>query len=176
MEELIEKMGFETNRRLVRDFKNQPVTETFPQGPIKFKSLLEARWARYMEDVLKPAGEILWWGYEVLEIDFENVTSGPPQYTPDFIAVTTSLEVVIYECKGWLEGSDVTKFKRTMEGWPHAKIVLVMAKKDYHKGRINRYAAARKYLAAEILYAEPLFKKFNIRLQSELVPQEEVAP
>jgi hypothetical protein len=167
MKDLVEKMGFETNRRLVREFKNQPVTEVFPGGPVKFRSKLEARWARYLEDVLKPTGEILWWGYECVELHFEGVTTGPVQYTPDFVVVTKDLDVIVYECKGWLEGRDTSKLKRLSQQLPHVKIVLVMDKKDYHKGRVNRYAAAEKY-TERIVYAAPLFTKFKIRLQCEI--------
>ncbi|KKN71401.1 hypothetical protein LCGC14_0421230 [marine sediment metagenome] len=158
---MIEKMGFEKNKRLVQDWHNQP-TEVVMDGVLyKFRSRLEYRFAQYLV-FLQKAGEVEKWEYESETFFFKDVKTAPVQYTPDFKVFCTDKKIEYYECKGWLISKDITKFKRMQEQYPMVSLILVMARRDKVGKRVNRYRTALRYID-HIMYAEPIFRKLGIK-------------
>ncbi len=159
---MVEKMGFEKDRRLIQDWHNQP-TEAIVGGKLcKFKSKLEYRYAQYLE-ILKHCDEIVDWEYEPQRFVFEGVERGATGYTPDFKITLRKygmLYVEYHECKGWLTGVDVTKFRRLQELDENITLDLIMMSPD--KKRVNRYKAAHKYVR-QIIYMRSTFNKLGIK-------------
>lgn len=155
---MTEHMGYEKDRRLVMDWHNQPVKTCVGGKDYHYKSLLEYRWAQYLE-FLKQAGEIDDWAYENKDCYFEfpGKTVGRVQYTADFVTYKGDSKE-FYECKGYLTGPDNTKFKRVQEFYPGTTLILVMMRPD--KKRVNRYQAAHKYVD-RIIYASAIFKQLK---------------
>ncbi|MCK4791205.1 MAG: hypothetical protein KAV87_46160, partial [Desulfobacteraceae bacterium] len=77
------KMGFETNRRIIRQYGNQRVTTTVGGKKCYFRSKLEYHWALYLE-FLKTNGEIIKWEYEPEIFYFPDEKTASVQYKPDF--------------------------------------------------------------------------------------------
>ena len=103
------KMGFESNKRLVRDFNNQPQNVTIDGKAYHFRSKLEYRWALWCQfrkehDLIKD-----WWN-EQTTFKFPDEFKGVKMFLIDFDIRTNDDEIEYEECKGWLQSSDFTKF------------------------------------------------------------------
>lgn len=150
-----EKMGFEKSKTLVRKFNNKRVTATIGGKTCNFRSELEYLWAQYCE-LRKQQGIIKDWAYEQTTFIFENVTYGSPRYKIDFDILYPDGHFEYEETKGYLQGSDNTKFMRVAKQKPEAKITLVMQRKpSKYNSRLNR---AKKYVH-RIIYANEIFKQ-----------------
>lgn len=147
--------------KIQMDWNNQPCRATFDGRIIQFKSKLEMRWAKYL-DLLKRSGHIKDWAYEPMTFIFPNETQAPVRYKPDFKVIENNGDVTIYECKGFLTGRDVSKFRKVQKHYPETKLVLVMAQKDKSTKRVNRYASALKYVE-RIIYANSIFRQAGIK-------------
>ncbi len=151
-------MGFEKSKTLHQNFNNQRVDAVIGGQVCHFRSKGEHNLAVYFE-FLKEQGEILSWEYEKGRcqkyFDLPLKAKGARSWLIDFAVEMPDGEVVYWEYKGWLEGRDVTKFRRFAKYFPDDKVILVMsgkAKKD-----ANRLRMVRKF-AYRILYAADLFK------------------
>lgn len=132
--------------RVVQVRNNQPCTEVVGGKTCHFRSKLEYRYARYLE-ILKTNGYIVEWKYEPFRYAFPNETTGAKVYTPDFL-VAYGDRYEIHETKGYLAGTDITKFRRMQKYYPTVPIVLIMQsiprKMTRSKGA-NRLRTAAKY-------------------------------
>ena len=154
----MERMGFEKNKRLIRDFKNQPEEKY----GYKFKSKFERRYADYLAFLVNQ-GQIGGWEYESEAKIFTGETYGVIKYIPDFkVWLPGGGGIEFHEIKGWAEGKDVTKMRRMQKHYPETPMVFVMMNPD--KKRAKRYAAIRKYIKLhEIKYMASTFRKLGIK-------------
>jgi hypothetical protein len=65
------------------------------------------------------------WQYESKTFWFENIRRGTRSYMPDFEVINPDGSVCYYECKGYLETKDVTKFRRLAQ-YHRVPLILVM--------------------------------------------------
>lgn len=147
-------MGFETNKKLVIDHNNTRITETVGGKECHFRSLLECNFAYYLE-FLKEHKQIRDWAFEQTTFTFKDEVKGAKQFLVDFDVLNNDGTFEYYETKGWLKGSDVTKFKRVNQYRPEAKITLVMSGRN--KKDAGRIRMIEKY-ASRVIYAPDLFK------------------
>jgi len=156
---MTEKMGFETNRRIVRVMRNQPITATVGGQTCRFRSKFECNWARYLQ-WLTDRGVIQGWQYEVDLFLFPGEITAPVQYRPDF-KVTEAGGVICYEeCKGYHDGATNKKFQRMAKHHPDVEMELVLMripKRKPGKG-INRRKAAERYVR-RIIDASEIFRQ-----------------
>lgn len=82
----------------------------------------ERRYADYLE-MLKVAGEIIWYGYETLKIKLADRTT----YTPDFTVVTGRNHLEFHEVKGWWRDDARVKIKIAAKQIPWARFIAVRA-------------------------------------------------
>lgn len=136
-------MGFEKKKPLVIDYNNKPSTETVGGKTCNFRSDGERKLAIYFQH-LKEQKYIRDWAFEQTRFTFPDETRGAKQFLVDFDILNMDHTFEYWEYKGWLRGSDVTKFRRVAKYRPEAKLVLVMsgkAKKDANRLRqISKYA------------------------------------
>ncbi len=149
-------MGAEKSRTLHQDYHNQPVDAVIGGRSCHFRSKGEHNLAVYFQ-FLKEQGEIFEWQHESTgcQFYFRDEVKGVKQWLIDFIVHMPDGEIVYWEYKGWLQGRDITKFRRFVKYNPNTKLILVMsgkAKKD-----ANRLRMVRKY-AYRVLFAPELFK------------------
>jgi len=140
-----------------RDFNNQPTQDTIGGKTYKFRSTLERNWAAYLQ-FLKESDLIYDWRYEQTRFEFHDETIGAKVWLVDFDILNTDWTLEYHETKGWLQGKDVTKFKRVAKYRPEVKITLIMsgkAKKD-----ANRLRQIDKY-AERIIFAPDIFRKIK---------------
>lgn len=74
--------------------------------PDKYRSDLERQYAARLE-LLRKAGEILYWAYEPFALPL----ASDCKYTPDFLVIMADGSVQIHECKGWWRDDAKVKFK-----------------------------------------------------------------
>ena len=168
MVKIMEKMGFETDRRLVVDFKNQPVDVVINGKAYHFLALLEYRWAQYLE-FLRLGGVIEGWGYENEDCKFEFTDS---TYTVDFVTYHSDGHKEFYETKGNLQQPTIRKFRTVQKYYPDTIIYLVVHRiaRKYRskpsglwkkgKRRTNLYTSAEKYVE-RIMEADLIFKQLG---------------
>lgn len=156
----IEKMGFETNKRIRREFHNEPTWAQIDGQTYHFRSKFECRWAKYLQ-FLKERGAILDWQYEPHRFYFHNPKTAPVSYLPDFLVLETYHKTVVWqECKGLLEPRDATKFQRMAEQYPKDEIELVMQripKKGNAANRLDRIQ--RKQWVSRVIDASKIFRQ-----------------
>ena len=148
-----------------RNYNNQQTTCEINGKMYHFRSLLEKRYAFYLE-TLRKCGHIDRWLYEdksECKFIFHGVTTSPVNYLSDFAIFYKAEHGVqrkeLHETKGWLEGRDVSKFRRMASHYPEENIVLVMMQSD--SKRHNRYRTALKYIE-RIHYVKGDFRKLGI--------------
>lgn len=143
---MIEKMGFEKDRRIKRKYRNDPITATMRDGrTFHFRSKLEYRWAQYL-DLLLLSGEIQAWDYEFKRFVFPLGPDerGARDFLPDFRVVEKDGTVVWQETKGHCDGKMNTRFKRMAEYYPDEVCELVCSR--FSKQNDNRRRVAAKYV------------------------------
>lgn len=143
---MTEMLGFERDKRIHRKYGNEPQWATVGGKNYYFRSKFERRWAQYLE-FLKKTDAILDWEYEPRRFYFEGVKSGKVSYLPDF-KVTEQNCRYWHECKGPLEASDVTRFKRMQAQYPDQSIVVVMW--AFTKQNANVRSNAAKFVSRVI--------------------------
>lgn len=153
---MVEKMGFEASRRIIRVMNNKRVIETIGEQTCHFRSTFERNWAVYLQ-FLKEQGQIRDWYYEHNTFYFPGEKTAPVQYTPDFYVLEKD-RVYYQECKGLLEGKDVNKFRRMAKHYPNDKIELVMMHIPKKGKCVNRMEAARQRVV-RIIDASQIFKQ-----------------
>lgn len=157
---MTEKMGFETNRRIVKVYNNQRVTATIAGQLCHFRSKFEYAWAKYQQ-FLQDTNEIMDWFYEPEVFYFENETTAPVQYTPDFQIIGKKGDIYYQECKGYHDGQTNKKLQRMAKHHPDIVMELVLQSipKNLSKGA-NRRRVAAKY-CRRIIDAGVIFKQIK---------------
>ncbi len=154
-----ERMGFETNKRLVRDFKNQRVTATIGGKTCNFRSKLEYRWALYLQWQVEQ-GLIKDWWYEQTTFRFTDEKAGALKYLIDFDIRNLDNTFHYEECKGYLSTRDRSKFRKVAKYYPDTIIDLVVMQPN----RIspNNRRIALKYIR-RIVDASMIFRQLGIK-------------
>lgn len=154
---MIEKMGYEKDRRIHRKYGNRPETCRIGENTCHFRSQLELKWAKYLQWLLE-SGEILGWEYEVKTFHFTGYEIGKMSYLPDFRVVENDGTVVWQECKGHHDGPMNTRFKRMAEQYPDELIDLISGK--FEKRNFQRRDTAKRY-TRRIVDASQIFKQMK---------------
>ncbi|KKL71483.1 hypothetical protein LCGC14_2094480 [marine sediment metagenome] len=155
----MEKLGFEKNKRLVRDFNNVPTQIWLGGGHYSFKSKFEAKWAKYLQ-LLKDSGEIIEWYYEPHTFYFPNEKTAPVQYTPDFLVIENDDTEIYQETKGYHDGPTNSKLRRFARHYPDEIIELVLMRMPKKGKSANRIRVANKYVR-RIIDASVIFKQIG---------------
>jgi len=157
---MVEMMGFEKDRRIIRQFNNTRVNTTVGVRTCHFRSILEYQWAKYLQFLLHN-GQIKDWFYEETTFDFTLVgySRGPFIYLVDFDVIENDGETIYQECKGHHDSKTNSKLQRVAACFPEVKIDLVLQRipKSGSKGA-SRRAAAAKY-TRRIIDASEIFKQ-----------------
>ncbi len=80
---------------------------------------LESDFCQTLED-RKRAGEIVWYAYEAINLRLADRTF----WKPDFLAMLADGTLVIYECKGFMEGHALVRIKVAAEMYPFPIIIV----------------------------------------------------
>ena len=136
----MEMMGFEKTKRFRRKFGNKPVTVCYNGTVYKFRSKLEYAWANHLE-FLKKGKEIKDWDYESHTFKFDNI--GVEKWLIDFTVRNNDDTIEYYECKGFMQKSDIDKLKLLNRDRPEVQVTYVFGSKpkiSVHKmGLLERY-------------------------------------
>ena len=141
------------------DYNNVPTEAMIGGKRYKFRSKLECNWAMYLQ-FLKESGEIYDWRYEQTKFLFPDETIGAKQFLVDFDVLNNDWTLEYHETKGFLQGKDVTKFKRVAKYRPEVKITLIMCGKSKKQSTLNRLRQINKY-AERIIYAPDIFRQIK---------------
>lgn len=94
------------------------VTKSVGNREFTFRSLLEYRYAEYLE-LLRETGEIQEWDYEnqdyLVEFAHGRLTN-VKQYLPDFVVYESDEVTKVVELKGFFPSIDYTKIRRFVDG------------------------------------------------------------
>ncbi|HUX54505.1 MAG TPA: hypothetical protein VMV56_08840 [Williamwhitmania sp.] len=146
------------------EWRNKPQHVFIDGREFKFKSLIEYRWAQYLQRLLELEA-IDFWDYETTTFEFTERHRTKRQYTPDF-EVRETLEFglkqkVFHEVKTSLRQTDIRRFKLMAADFPLVTMVLVLPSCRTGRQSILR-GNALKYVA-RIVYCNPIFNKMGIR-------------
>lgn len=84
----------------------------------------EARYAQHL-DMLKAAGQVLWWKFEGVKLRLADNTF----YSPDFSVVSALGELQMHEVKGYWQDDAKVKIKVAAAMYPF-RFIAVVAKKQ----------------------------------------------
>ena len=152
---MIEKMGFEANKRIRRKFGNRPEITTIGGQTCHFRSQFELKWAKYLQFLVN-SKLIEAWKYESRTFYFTGYKTGKMNYLPDFKVIENDGTVVWQECKGAHDGPMNTRFKRMAEQYPDEIMDLVSWK--FEKRNAQKRSVAKKY-TRRIIDASEIFKQ-----------------
>lgn len=138
------KMGFEENRRIVKEVRCTTVKAIMNGVKYRFRSKFEYHWAQYLE-ILRKSKQIIKWEYETERYYFFNEKTAPVQYNPDFKLTMPDGSILLQETKGHHDGSTNRKLQRMSKHYPEVKIELVLQNipKRSVKGANRRQVAER---------------------------------
>lgn len=160
----IEYMGFETDRRIHRNYGNRHSHKGYT-----LKSDAEYSFALLL-DALEKTGAVIEWRYEPNEFWFEGIRRGTVSYKPDFGVIWKNDGQIFYEVKRGtdIKPKDITKWKRMSARYPNDRLVLVYPKEPNcrkRNGKANplwqRIEDGKKYLH-HVWYVGQDYKKFGI--------------
>ena len=117
----IERMGFETNKRINKKYGNISETVTIGGKTCKFRSQGEKRLAWYLE-VLKLSRFIKDWAFE--QTTFKTSTD-ENFWLVDFDVLNNDGTFEYYEFKGAVKQQDITKLQLLFECRPEVQITFV---------------------------------------------------
>lgn len=104
---------------------NRPRSKRVPGQTRKGEmNKLEAAYAQHL-DMLKRAGEVLWYSYESVGLRLANKT----HYYPDFMVMMADGELEIHETKGFMRDDANVKIKVAAEMYPFTFKVIRQRKK-----------------------------------------------
>lgn len=154
------KMGFESNKRIIKVLGNRPITATVGGKTYHFRSEGEFMYAQYLE-FLYQSGEIIGWSYEPPPFFFKDVKFGPVQYKLDFcIGPKKGMAYYVEFKRGYLDGSAVTKLRRMADQYPD--VIIELAMMGIPKKTNNRMRTACKYTRGHrIVDASAIFKQMG---------------
>jgi hypothetical protein len=142
------RMGF-GKTAVRREFKSHKGTVCVGGKVFSKDSDLEERYAGFLE-MLKVSGSIRDWFRPAGTFTFAGAVRGATVYTPDFRVIERDGTTVYHELKGYIQSSDITKFRRLQEFYPGTAVDLFMQSipgpKAKNFQRVQKLlAAARKY-------------------------------
>lgn len=143
--------------KLEIDYNNQPTPDTIGGKTYNFRSKLERNWPAYLQ-FLKESREICDWRFEQTTFYFPDETRGAKMFLVDFDILNNDRTLEYHETKGWLQGRDVTKFKRVAQYRPEVKLTLIMCNK--RKKDANRLRQIDKY-SERIIFAPEIFRQIK---------------
>lgn len=152
------------NRTIHYEWRNKPQQVMLGGREFKFKSLIEYKWAQYLQHLLD-LGTILEWDYEPRTFEFGERYRRRRQYTPDFRvkeqgSYGKSL-TAYHEVKTSLRQTDIRRFRLMAADYPEITMVLVLPYCSRNSNQSRLRGDALRYVE-RIVYANPLFKKFSI--------------
>jgi hypothetical protein len=129
-------MGFETDKRIARDFNSKRMTETVGGKTCNFRSKLEFRVAKYLQ-LLKDTGHIKDWAFEQTNFVFPD-----DEYLVDFDVLENDGSFYYIEAKGHPDERARRKLRLLNKYRPEVKIMMVFQNK---KDAAKLGLAGRKY-------------------------------
>ncbi len=155
---MTEKMGFETNRRIQREYRNIRVHAEIGDKEYHFRSKLEYRWAQHLE-LCKLGGLIKDWTYETHTFRFEK--AGVKEYTPDFVIRNNDDTFEYHETKGHVAKFDIDKLKAVWDEYPDSKITLIFWRKPsklstQKRTKLETYCHRVIWNGAKLVKNEPI--------------------
>lgn len=95
------------------------------KGRVKERGMnkLEKKYADHLE-LLKAAGEVLWYEYEAIKLRLADNTF----YNPDFLVLNSAGELEIHETKGFMRDDANVKLKSCEERFPFPFFLVKAAK------------------------------------------------
>lgn len=154
---MTERMGFEKNRRFIKEYNNQRVTAEVGGKEYHFRSKLEYKWAQYCQ-FRKEQGLIKNWAFEQTTFRFGDEKCGAVKYLVDFDILNLDDTFHYEELKGYLSGRDRSKFRKVQKYYPDAQIDLIMQR--IPKKRPQGLLVAEKYVR-RIIDAEKIFRQLK---------------
>jgi hypothetical protein len=124
---MVEKMGYELNKRLIIDHHNKPEQVTIGGKTHKFRSQGEIKLAHYFE-LLKIGGHISDWFYETTNFIFPDDT-----YLVDFDIRNNDNTFEYYELKGYLTAKSKRNIRLLNKYRPEVKLTMVFLDKKNMK-------------------------------------------
>jgi len=121
---IIERMGFESNKRFAKDFNNKPEEVCIGGKSFRVRSQGEKKLALYLE-LLKVGGHIKEWDFEQTTFHFPD-----DKYLVDFDVRTNNDEPEYYEYKGLFDARSRRKLQLLQKYRPEVKLTLVFAKRS----------------------------------------------
>jgi len=115
----IVKMGFEPNRRLQKEYKNERVSACIGGKSCNFRSKLEYVFAKHLE-LRKVAGLIRDWAYEKTTFKFPGFS-----WLMDFDVLNADGSFEYFECKGHFEANTRIKIKALAQERPEVRVTIV---------------------------------------------------
>lgn len=117
---MIERMGFESDKRITRKFGNRTETATVGGKECNFRSQGEKRTAQYLE-LLKIGGYIKDWAFE--QTTFHFPTGG--RYLVDFDILNNDGSFEYYEFKGLFKREDSLKLELLFAHRPEVQLTYI---------------------------------------------------
>jgi len=130
-----------TKNRVTKVIVARRIKATLGGQTCAFKSLLEFKWACWLE-FLKLRGHIRGWKYEPFRFPFLNEKTAPVGYTPDFLVIEKDGSETYHETKGYHDGETNTKLRRMNKHFPSVKIELWLS-------GLSKKTASRRTTAAK---------------------------
>ena len=118
-----ERMGFEKNKRLVKNYNNVRTVAEVGGKQCKFRSKLEYKVAQYLQ-MLKVSGHIKDWDFEMMNFEFPD-----DKWLIDFTVRNNDDTISYIEAKGRIEGRDRKKLRLVAKYYPQVIIDYVFAAK-----------------------------------------------
>lgn len=162
----IPRMGFEKICRVVKVMNNQRVTAWVGGKKCYFRSILEYKWARYLQ-FLKESQQIRDWQFEPKTFYFRNVKTKPVQYKPDFRITDNNGSSFFQETKGHHDGDTNSKFRRMSQQYPDVVMELVLENIPQNGKGVNKRQTAAKYVR-RIINAREIFSQTKNFVNYEL--------
>jgi hypothetical protein len=138
------KMGYETNKRLIRDYHNRRETVTIGGKTFTVRSQLEKKIALYL-DLLKANGHIKDWAFEQTTFRFPDDT-----YLVDFDVLENDGSFYYLEAKGYFDARSRRKLKLLNKYRPEVRLMLVLQSKS----GLKKLGLAKKYCWRVCLLSE----------------------
>jgi len=148
---MIERMGFEANKRIRKKYGNIAETVEIGGKRCKFRSQGEKRLAQYLE-LLKIGGYIKDWAFEQTQFKTSN---DEKFWLVDFDVLNTDGTFEYYEFKGAVKQQDITKLQLLFEVKPEVQITFVFEDKR-SAAKLHRRKVAKQLKAIMIQTAKGL--------------------
>lgn len=141
---MTEMMGFETNRRFVKEYNNQWVHTIIGGKEYNFRSKAEHKLARYLQ-LLKDSGYIKDWRYEQTKFCFPSEQDPVRTWLVDFDVLNNDGSFYYVEYKGHVEPDTKRKLLLLSQYRPEVELDMVFGnKKDMKRLGVRATACCRR--------------------------------